>query len=176
MTKLIVIGKKYTFDAAHQLLGHNGKCANIHGHTYTVRVRVKGTQLTGRDHVSDWTMVMDYYDLDQIVKPIIDMLDHSFMSAQKTEPIFNLMKYGMGLHSYFSLDDHRNAFERSLLMVVDEAFGKVVELPVQRTTAEELSTWLHEQIYERLRLRLNITALEVSVSETEKSIATYVTE
>jgi 6-pyruvoyltetrahydropterin/6-carboxytetrahydropterin synthase len=34
------IGKTFTFDAAHRLQNHNGKCKNLHGHTYQVEVIV----------------------------------------------------------------------------------------------------------------------------------------
>lgn len=72
------IGKQYTFDAAHQLVGHKGKCANLHGHTYTVVVSIAGP-VKGKPRQSDDGMVMDYGDLDNIVKPIIEQLDHAML-------------------------------------------------------------------------------------------------
>jgi len=77
---VIKIGKQYTFDAAHTLDNHKGKCANLHGHTYTVEVSVTGEQIDD-DGASNDGMVMDYGDLDDIVKPIIEQLDHSFLSS-----------------------------------------------------------------------------------------------
>lgn len=77
---MITISKQYSFDAAHQLydfketIGWNhrtfGKCANLHGHTYNLEVEVTG-------NVSEDTgMVLNYFDLDEIVKPIVESLDH----------------------------------------------------------------------------------------------------
>ena len=34
--------KQFSFDASHQLVGHFGKCANLHGHTYKVEVSLAG--------------------------------------------------------------------------------------------------------------------------------------
>jgi 6-pyruvoyltetrahydropterin/6-carboxytetrahydropterin synthase len=36
------ICKEFTFDAAHRLPHHDGKCAQPHGHTYRVRVYAHG--------------------------------------------------------------------------------------------------------------------------------------
>lgn len=77
---MITISKQYSFDAAHQLYDHNeseewnqntfGKCAQLHGHTYNLEVEVTG-------NVSEDTgMVLNYFDLDEIVKPIVESLDH----------------------------------------------------------------------------------------------------
>ena len=36
------IGKTYSFEAAHHLPNHNGKCKNPHGHSYRLEVEVEG--------------------------------------------------------------------------------------------------------------------------------------
>ena len=82
---MITISKRYDFDAAHQLhLDHCsaaeneamfGKCNNLHGHTYSLVVEVGG-----RIH-PETGMVLNYFDLDKIVKPIVDgKLDHTFLN------------------------------------------------------------------------------------------------
>ena len=47
----------YTFDAAHRIRGHAGKCAYLHGHTYHLEVTVTAETL---DPIG---MVMDFDDL-----------------------------------------------------------------------------------------------------------------
>ena len=37
----MIIGKTFTFEAAHWLPGHTGKCNALHGHTWTVEVELK---------------------------------------------------------------------------------------------------------------------------------------
>lgn len=76
----ITISKAYSFDAAHQLKNSGwtkkeneevfGKCAALHGHTYRLEVAVRGDidPVTG--------MILNYFLLDKIVKPIVEQVDH----------------------------------------------------------------------------------------------------
>ena len=65
------VAKEYAFSASHFIPNHPGKCANLHGHNYKVRVIVDGptNPTTG--------MVIDFYDIDAYVKPLVDILDHN---------------------------------------------------------------------------------------------------
>lgn len=63
------ITKRLEFDAAHRLVGHNGKCANLHGHHYVVDVTLSGdTDSLGR--------VVDFYDVKKLCADLISKLDH----------------------------------------------------------------------------------------------------
>jgi len=43
------VTKQFSFAAAHRLLNHEGKCVNLHGHTYHVEVTCEGeTDAMGR--------------------------------------------------------------------------------------------------------------------------------
>ena len=73
--------KKLQFDAAHSLPDYDGKCANLHGHTYFVEVSVVCTKLdeTGR--------VIDPDKLEQIAKEnAIDKLDHTTLNDLLEHP------------------------------------------------------------------------------------------
>ncbi|MGW8177345.1 MAG: 6-pyruvoyl trahydropterin synthase family protein [bacterium] len=71
MMPIVTIGKVYKFDAAHFIEGHKGLCKNVHGHTYTMTIELKG-------HVGrELYMVIDFYDLNQVVKALLASLDHS---------------------------------------------------------------------------------------------------
>jgi 6-pyruvoyltetrahydropterin/6-carboxytetrahydropterin synthase len=74
--RMMKICKRYTFEAAHSLPLHKGKCANLHGHSYTLEVEVEGRIKMMRGE-SDDGMVMDFDDLDQRVEPIVKALDHN---------------------------------------------------------------------------------------------------
>lgn len=81
----VTVIKEFTFDSAHQLVGHKGKCANLHGHTYKLHVALKG-QPNLEKGSSDEGFVIDFTDLKKIVKEkIVDRLDHAFI-AQGNEP------------------------------------------------------------------------------------------
>lgn len=84
---MITISKTYNFDAAHQLWDMNlsddsnwvafGKCSRLHGHTYYLDVTITGDiePVTG--------MILNYHDLDRIVKPIVEArLDHYFLNEK----------------------------------------------------------------------------------------------
>jgi 6-pyruvoyltetrahydropterin/6-carboxytetrahydropterin synthase len=70
-----VLEKEFTFEASHQLMHHDGKCARLHGHSWKMTVRLHGTSL-----VSDGPkrgMLFDYADISKVVKPFVDSaLDH----------------------------------------------------------------------------------------------------
>lgn len=81
----VVVTKEFSFDSAHQLVGHEGKCANIHGHTYKLQVSVKNTPSLEQG-ATDEGFVIDFGDLKRIVNSVIvDPLDHAFI-AQGNEP------------------------------------------------------------------------------------------
>lgn len=53
---------RFTFDAAHRIPGHPGKCAYLHGHTYHLEVTV------GSERLDALEMVMDFDDLRALVR------------------------------------------------------------------------------------------------------------
>lgn len=66
----MLVSKEFTFDAAHFLTKYHGKCENLHGHTYRLRVTVEG-------EIGEEGMVVDFLDLKKLVKEkILDKFDH----------------------------------------------------------------------------------------------------
>jgi 6-pyruvoyltetrahydropterin/6-carboxytetrahydropterin synthase len=63
-----------TFSAGHALRGYRGKCENVHGHNYRVRVTVEGPRL---DAIG---LLCDFTELKQVMRGIIGGLDHQFMN------------------------------------------------------------------------------------------------
>lgn len=62
------------FDAAHFLKGYAGKCANLHGHRWTVTVEIQGETLqTDAQHRG---MLVDFGDLKTDLKAVCDRFDH----------------------------------------------------------------------------------------------------
>jgi len=73
----IRITKKFTFETGHALFGHDGKCKNIHGHSYSLFVTVLGRPISESSNPK-FGMVMDFSDLKKIVKEeIINPYDHA---------------------------------------------------------------------------------------------------
>ncbi len=63
-----------TFSAGHALRGYRGKCENVHGHNYRVRVTLEGPQL---DAIG---LLVDFTHLKQVIREIMGRLDHQFMN------------------------------------------------------------------------------------------------
>jgi len=81
----IRITKHFDFEAAHALPGYDGKCKNIHGHSYQLYVTVIGTPIKDNTHPKNG-MVMDFGDLKQIVKTeIVDLFDHAIVLNTESE-------------------------------------------------------------------------------------------
>jgi 6-pyruvoyltetrahydropterin/6-carboxytetrahydropterin synthase len=68
--------KTFRFEAAHSLTGvpEGHKCRRIHGHSYRLDVHVEGPV----DEASG--MVMDFHEIQKVVKPIIEQLDHRLLN------------------------------------------------------------------------------------------------
>jgi len=78
--KVVRVIKTFTFDSAHQLPNYNGKCSNLHGHTYKLEVGVEG--LIGEDG-----LVVDFALLSKVVKEeIIENYDHKNLNNYFENP------------------------------------------------------------------------------------------
>lgn len=80
----IRITKQFSFETGHALYGYDGKCRNVHGHSYKLSVTVIGTPISDSDHVK-YGMVIDFSDLKKIVKnEIVDVFDHATVFNKNT--------------------------------------------------------------------------------------------
>lgn len=83
----IRITKQFNFETGHALYGYDGKCKNVHGHSYKLSVTVIGTPITDRSNVK-YGMVIDFSDLKKIVKEdIVDIFDHATVFNSTTPHI-----------------------------------------------------------------------------------------
>ena len=80
----IRITKEFTFETGHALYGYDGKCRNIHGHSYHLSVTVVGTPISDPGHVK-LGMVLDFGDLKAIVREeVVDQFDHATVFNKNT--------------------------------------------------------------------------------------------
>lgn len=73
------IRKQFKFEAAHQLMEHDGQCARLHGHSWVMWIELGGKRL----HVDGpkRNMLIDYSDMKAAVKPLVDgYLDHHHLN------------------------------------------------------------------------------------------------
>ncbi len=80
----IRITKQFSFETGHALYGYDGKCRNVHGHSYRLSVTVIGTPISNTGNVK-YGMVIDFSDLKKIVKEeIVDVFDHATVFNKNT--------------------------------------------------------------------------------------------
>jgi 6-pyruvoyltetrahydropterin/6-carboxytetrahydropterin synthase len=69
------ICKQYTFEAAHHLPEHDGKCRRPHGHSYRADIELMQDELQASGPQTG--MVLDFAHIDRVVKPLLEQyLDH----------------------------------------------------------------------------------------------------
>lgn len=83
----IRITKQFSFETGHALYGYDGKCKNVHGHSYKLSVTVIGKPIEDSTNVK-FGMVIDFGDLKDIVKEeIVDVFDHATVFNKNTPHI-----------------------------------------------------------------------------------------
>ncbi|WP_306568017.1 6-pyruvoyl trahydropterin synthase family protein [Flavobacterium lindanitolerans] len=83
----IRITKQFSFETGHALYGYDGKCKNVHGHSYKLSVTVIGTPISDTANVK-FGMVIDFSDLKKIVREeVVDVFDHATVFNKNTPHI-----------------------------------------------------------------------------------------
>ncbi len=121
----IRITKQFNFETGHALFGYDGKCRNVHGHSYKLSVTVIGRPITDTSHVK-LGMVIDFGDLKKIVKEeIVDKFDHATVFNKNT-PHVELAKELTNRGHNVILADYQPTSEN---MVIDFAAKIRARLP-----------------------------------------------
>jgi 6-pyruvoyltetrahydropterin/6-carboxytetrahydropterin synthase len=80
----VQIRKSFTFEAAHVLPNHPGKCARLHGHSYRLDVALEGPLHAGGPAAG---MVEDFDVVSRIVKEaVVSQLDHRSLNELIENP------------------------------------------------------------------------------------------
>jgi len=130
------ISKDFRWEMGHRLQCHKGKCFNLHGHSYKLQIEFEGKV----DKNSG--MVLDYFDVKDIVAPIVDKLDHTVIVWEKDSELIEMLKKLNSAH---------------------------VIMPFE-TTAENLVGYFLSEISDT-NLPSGISKIKVRVCETENTYA-----
>jgi len=130
------IAKEFRWEMGHRLPFHKGKCKNLHGHSYKMLVEFEG-------ELNNDGMVMDYYDVKNLIAPLVEKLDHSVMVKDDDTELINALK---------SINSRMNM------------------VPFH-TTAENICFYFLEKI-KKLNTNKNLKKVRVWVYETENTYAT----
>lgn len=79
---MYIVSVEDNFSSAHQLREYQGKCENLHGHNWKVKVSLSGNELDKAG------MLIDFGIMKKELKQIMDYLDHKFLND--TEPFDKL--------------------------------------------------------------------------------------
>lgn len=70
----VLVSREFTFDSAHHLHCYDGKCANLHGHTYRLQVVMCGT-------TDERGIVIDFADIKRMTEErVLSKLDHRYLN------------------------------------------------------------------------------------------------
>jgi 6-pyruvoyltetrahydropterin/6-carboxytetrahydropterin synthase len=79
--------RTFTFEAAHQLPWHQGRCHDLHGHSYRLEVTVEGP-------LTENGVVVDFADLKAVVgREVIDRYDHKYLNDLIDNPTAELVAH-----------------------------------------------------------------------------------
>jgi len=129
------IAKEFRWEMGHRLPEHFGLCKNIHGHSYKMLVEFEG-------ELDKNGMIIDYYDVEKIINPIIEKLDHAFMI---------------------------NKDDKVVLEFLEKMNSKKVVVAFQ-STAENICNYILGEV-KKTNLSLNVKGIKVRVYETSHDYA-----
>ena len=129
------IAKEFRWEMGHRLPEHFGLCKNIHGHSYKMIIEFEG-------ELNKNEMVIDYYDVEKIINPIIEKLDHAFMV---------------------------NKNDKVVLEFLEKMNSKKVVVDFQ-STAENICTYILSEV-KKANLPSNVKEVRVRVYETSDDYA-----
>jgi 6-pyruvoyltetrahydropterin/6-carboxytetrahydropterin synthase len=92
-----------TFSSGHALRGYKGKCENVHGHNYKVRVTLEGPQL---DSVG---LLYDFTHLKRVIREIIGGVDHKFLNDMAPFDVINPSAENLAKYFYDETARQMNA-------------------------------------------------------------------
>ena len=94
-----------TFSAGHALRGYKGKCENVHGHNYKVRVTLAGREL---DSIG---LLYDFVHLKQVIQGVIRTLDHKFLNDFAPFDTLNPSAENIARHIFVEISGQMKAIE-----------------------------------------------------------------
>lgn len=127
----------------HRLPDHPGLCRNVHGHSYRMIVELEG-------EVNEDGMVIDFYELGKIVKPIVEMFDHSFLVHKDDSKLIAMLE---------ELESRRVVVDYSA--TVENICKDILQRIIKRIREEEIK---------------NISKVTVTLFETPNASATLTME
>jgi 6-pyruvoyltetrahydropterin/6-carboxytetrahydropterin synthase len=133
-TKRVLVSKEFTFDSAHHLHDYEGKCKNLHGHTYKVIFGLSG-------FLDNRGLMIDFGDIKEIWKSEIEIhLDHKYLN--ETMPPMNTTAENMVVWIYEKMAQALSD-RRELYFGARVEFVRLYETPT--SYAEARREWIESE-------------------------------
>lgn len=133
--KRVLVSKEFTFDAAHHLHAYEGKCKNLHGHTYKVVFGISGTP----DEVG---ITVDFGQIKNIWKAEIEpFLDHRYLN--ETLPPMNTSAENMVVWLFEKMEGALVSSEAYQRQGLRTEFVRLYETPT--SYAEVRREWMENE-------------------------------
>jgi 6-pyruvoyltetrahydropterin/6-carboxytetrahydropterin synthase len=136
------IAKEFRWEMGHRLPEHFGQCKNIHGHSYKMLVEFNG-------ELNKDEMIIDYYDVEKIINPIIEKLDHSFMVNKNDKVVLEFLEK---MNSKKIVVDFQSTAENICLYLLNEIAKSQLPGNVNEIKVRVYET-IHDYAEESLKIR-----------------------
>ncbi len=110
------VAVEQSFASAHALRNYKGRCENVHGHNWKVRVVIEGEKLDATG------MLVDFLDVKSFMGEILDRIDHQFLNEIPPFDVVNPSAENIAEYFYQQLN------------------GKLAEIPVP-VRIREVKIW-----------------------------------
>ncbi|MBG9789864.1 6-carboxytetrahydropterin synthase QueD [Brevibacillus laterosporus] len=133
--KRVLVSKEFTFDAAHHLHAYEGKCKNLHGHTYKVVFGISGRP-------NEIGITVDFGDIKTIWKEQIEVyLDHRYLN--ETLPQMNTTAENMVAWIFEKMEESLTNISIYQEQGVRVEFVRLFETPT--SYAEMRREWMYNE-------------------------------
>jgi len=132
------------FSACHFIAGH-ARCGKLHGHVYVIQMVLYGEK-------GDNGMVMDFIDLKQTLRRIVEEFDHKVLLPGNSSRVH---LYRSEKEVEAKIDGKRYVFPIEDVLVLD----------ISESSAEEIAEAMLDRILEELEITPNVQRIEVGVDE-----------
>lgn len=165
-----LITREISIDMAHRVTNHAGKCRNVHGHRYTIKIGVEGIPFNEGEQNPQEGMLIDFgFIKDEMLQVIDRVCDHGMMLWRQDELVIMTLS-----NEELQFIDDKIVSCGYGAITRQKFWGNIIVVPFV-PTAENLAKWwfdlLKLRVYERSG---GLSKLQfVQVFETPNCTATY---
>ena len=96
--------RRIQFCAGHRVLGHEGSCANMHGHNYVVFFHAEADDLDAVGRVVDFSILKE-----KLGGWVDEHWDHGFVFCEEDDELRSLFETSLSAHKHYMLPSNPTA-------------------------------------------------------------------